>query len=54
MMNMWCAQTKKLNTAMLTDENATAVYPKTRFRQKHAMTSEMIPIPGRIMTYTAG
>jgi hypothetical protein len=45
---------KKLKTAMLTEENATAVQPKTRLWQKQAMTSEMMPIPSRIITYTAG
>src|SRR5579862_1505900 len=54
MMNMWWAQTKKLNTAIATDEKATAVYPKTRLQEKHAMTSDIIPMPGRIITYTAG
>jgi len=49
MMNIWCAHTKNPNTAIATDENATAVYPKTRLRLKVEITSEITPMPGRIM-----
>ena len=54
MMNIWCAQTKKPKSAIATDENATAVYPNTRFRLNVLITSEITPMPGRIMMYTAG
>ena len=47
-------QTKKLTTAIPTDENAAAVYPKTRLWLKHEITSKITPIPGKIITYTAG
>ena len=39
---------------MATELKATAVYPKTRLRAKVEITSEMTPIPGKIMMYTAG
>ena len=38
----------------LPTEKATAVYPKTRLRLKQRSLSDMIPMPGRIITYTAG
>ncbi len=46
-MNMWCAQTKNPKTAIATEEKATAVYPKTRLREKVLMTSEMTPNAGQ-------
>src|SRR3712207_2289868 len=47
--NMWCAHTRKPNTAMASDENATKEYPNTFLREKHATTSLTTPIAGRIM-----
>lgn len=46
--NMWWAQTKKLKTAMATEENATAVYPNTRLRLKVETTSLITPMPGKM------
>src|SRR5437588_6438798 len=45
--NMWCAQTRNPKTPMATLENAIALYPKMRLREKHGMTSLITPKPGK-------
>ncbi len=50
----WCPQTMKLMPAMARVEKATARYPKMALREWTAISSLMIAMPGRIMTYTTG
>ena len=52
--NMWCPHTRNPMKAIASDEYAIALYPKIGFREKTGITSEMIPIAGRIITYTTG
>src|SRR3989304_1936057 len=52
--NMWWAHTPKPRNPIATLERAIALYPKMGFPENRGITSEMIPITGRIMMYTAG
>src|SRR5438552_17424432 len=52
--NMWCTHTPKERKPIATVERAIALYPKIGLCDIRGMTSEMIPIAGRIMMYTAG
>src|SRR5205823_8676215 len=52
--NMWWTQTPKERKPIATVERAIALYPKIGLWDIRGMTSEMIPIAGRIMMYTAG
>src|SRR3954465_8386580 len=47
--NIWCAHTKKPIQAIPKLANATNVYPNSRLREKHGITSLTTPMPGRIM-----
>ncbi len=49
LVNMWCAQTSDPTAAMDMDEKAMALYPKMGRLAKVGMTSEMMPMAGRIM-----
>src|SRR6266487_1494879 len=52
--NMWCAQTRKDNMAIANKEPTIAIYPNIGFLALIDITSETIPIPGKIMIYTSG
>ena len=52
--NIWCAHTKKANAAIANKEPTIAMYPKIGFRELIDMTSEAIPIAGKIIIYTSG
>src|SRR5207249_2512198 len=52
--NMWWTQTVNPRRPIATVEYAIALYPKIGFRLITGITSEIIPIQGRIMMYTAG
>src|SRR5437879_8461015 len=52
--NMWWTHTPKERKPMATVDRAIALYPKIGLCDIRGMTSEMIPIAGRIMMYTAG
>ena len=52
--NMWCAHTLKPRAPMPAVAKTNALYPKSGLRLKTGMISEMIPIPGNTMMYTAG
>src|SRR2546422_3534308 len=51
--NMWWTQTPKDRNPMATVDRAIALYPKIGLWLIRGVTSEMIPIAGRIMMYTA-
>src|SRR3989442_11345387 len=52
--NMWCTQTPNERNPIATVERAIALYPKIGLWRIRGMTSELMPIAGRIMMYTAG
>src|SRR3990172_8883553 len=52
--NMWCAHTPNPRKPIATLDRAIALYPKIGLWENRGITSEMIPITGRIMMYTAG
>src|SRR5207247_10012146 len=52
--NMWWTHTVNPRSPIATVEYAIALYPKIGFRLITGITSEIIPIEGRIMMYTAG
>src|SRR3989441_1723166 len=52
--NMWWTHTPNDRNPIATVESAIALYPKIGLWLIRGMTSEMIPIAGRIMMYTAG
>ena len=49
MMNMWCAQTKKPKTRDGNRRECDGRVAEDAFAQKVLMTSEITPMPGRIM-----
>src|SRR3989442_12304610 len=52
--NMWWTHTPKERKPIATVDRAIALYPKIGLWLIRGMTSEMIPIAGGIMMYTAG
>src|SRR5207245_9857670 len=52
--NMWWTHTPKDRKPIATVDRAIALYPKIGLWLIRGMTSDMIPIAGRIMMYTAG
>src|SRR3989442_8449245 len=52
--NMWWTQTPKERNPIATVDKAMALYPKIGLWLLPRTTSEMIPIAGRLMMYTAG
>src|SRR2546428_10908840 len=52
--NMWWTQTPNDRNPIATVDSAIALYPKIGLWLIRGMTSEMIPIAGRIMMYTEG
>jgi len=51
---MWWPHTRNPRSAMPTLEYAMALYPKIGLRLNTGMISVTMPMPGRIMMYTAG
>src|SRR5436309_15051939 len=52
--NMWWTHPPKERNPIATVDSAIALYPKIGLWLIRGMTSEMMPIAGRIMMYTAG
>ena len=52
--NMWCAQTRNARMAIANSDPTIAMYPKIGFRAFTLITSDTIPIAGRMMMYTSG
>ena len=52
--NIWCAHTTNAKAVMANKEPTIAMYPKIGFRELIDMTSEAIPIAGKIIIYTSG
>src|SRR5210317_523551 len=52
--NIWCPQTIVDKNAIAIIEPIIARYPKIGFLELQAITSETIPIAGRITIYTSG
>src|SRR5690606_30532963 len=52
--NMWCPQTIVDKKAIANKDTIIARYPKIGFLALQAITSEAIPIAGRITKYTSG